>query len=167
MRVSALTGSVPRKTAEGWQRVSVLIRNRTHVVWPDFLLLTLTTKLWVRVNYIKSCIWLIIFCHLQPILCIQDCHSWIVQNVYQGQTRNTRILDANLWSIHLIAFCIDWSWNIFTLHNFCLLLVEQLIDLENVRTENLKFRTDLHYGWLASNTVDDCLQWQIAGKIFK
>ena len=29
------------------------------------------------------------------------------------------------------------------MHNFCSLLIEQLIDLEKVRTENLKFRTDL------------------------
>ena len=52
-------------------------------------------------------------------------------------------LNANLWSIHFIAFDIDWSWNIFTLHNFCSMLIEQLIDLEKVRTDNLKFRTDL------------------------
>ena len=25
-------------------------------------------------------------------LCIQDCHSWIAQVEYQGQTQNTRIL---------------------------------------------------------------------------
>ena len=30
-RVSALTGSVPRKMAEALQRVSALFRNRTHV----------------------------------------------------------------------------------------------------------------------------------------
>ena len=48
-----------------------------------------------------------------------------------------RILECK--SMHLIAFDIDWSWNIFTSHNFCSLL----IDLEKVRTKNLKFRTDL------------------------
>ena len=52
-------------------------------------------------------------------------------------------LNANLRSIHLIAFDIDWSWNIFTSHNFCSMFIEQLIDLEKVRTDNLKFRTDL------------------------
>ena len=50
------------------------------------------------------------------------------------------------------------------------MLIEQLIDLENVRTDNLKFRTDLRDRvmdqWLASNTVDDCLPSQIAQKIF-
>ena len=38
------------------------------------------------------------------------------------------------------------------------ILNEQLIDLENVSTENLKFRTDLQDGWLVRNTVDNCLQ---------
>ena len=46
----------------------------------------------------------------------------------------SEFLNANLWSIRLIAFNIDWSWNIFTSHNFCLLLIEQLIDLEKIRT---------------------------------
>ena len=27
---------------------------------------------------------------------------------------------------HIIAFNIDWSWNIFSLHNFCSMLIEQL-----------------------------------------
>ena len=52
-------------------------------------------------------------------------------------------LNANLWLMHLFAFDIDWSWNIFTSHNFCSVLIEQLINLEQVRTDNLKFRTDL------------------------
>ena len=66
--------------------------------------------------------------------------------------------NANLWSIHLIALDMDWSWNIFTSHNFCSILIEQLIDLEKVKSENLKFRIDLRdYGWLVSNIVDDCL----------
>ena len=33
--------------------------------------------------------------------------------------------------------------NIFTLHNFCSTLIKQLVDLEKVRIDNLKFRTDL------------------------
>ena len=39
------------------------------------------------------------------------------------------------------------------------MLIEQLINLEKVRTDNLKFRTDLQ--------DDECLQRQIAQKIFK
>ena len=43
-RVSALTGSVPSKMAEGLQRVSVPCRNRIHVTSsPDSLRLALTT----------------------------------------------------------------------------------------------------------------------------
>ena len=47
------------------------------------------------------------------------------------------------------------------------MLIEQLIDLENVRAENLKLRTVLDLvmalmgGWLFNHTVDDCLQRQI------
>ena len=36
-----------------------------------------------------------------------------------------------------------WSWNIFTSHNLCSLLIEQLINLEKLRNDYLKFRTDL------------------------
>ena len=35
-------------------------------------------------------------------------------------------LNANHWSIHLIVFDNDWSWNIFTSNNFCSTLIEQL-----------------------------------------
>ena len=47
-------------------------------------------------------------------------------------------LNTNIWLIGLITFNIDWSWNIFTWHNFC-----SIAQLEKVRTDNLKFRTDL------------------------
>ena len=86
-------------------------------------------------------------------------------------------------SIHLFAFNMDWtpiynwSWNTWTLHNFCSMLVEQLNNLEKARTDNLtrKFRTDLwdqvmddwsvrHSRWLA---WDECLQKQVAKKILK
>ena len=39
--------------------------------------------------------------------------------------------------------------NIFTLTIFCLMLIKQRIDLKKVRTENLKFRTDLQ-DWVAN-----------------
>ena len=53
------------------------------------------------------------------------------------------------------------------------MLIEQLIDFEKVRTDNLKFRTELRDrvmdGWSVThlNTVDDCLPSQIAKKFFK
>ena len=55
-------------------------------------------------------------------------------------------LTANLSSIHVIAFDIDWKRNIFSSHNlfaqYCWMLIKQLINLRKVRTENLKFRTE-------------------------
>ena len=49
------------------------------------------------------------------------------------------------------------------------MLIEQLIDLTKVKSENLKFRTEivLCYGWLVSNTVDDYFELQITKEIFK
>ena len=57
-------------------------------------------------------------------------------------------------------------------YKFCSMLIEQLINLRNVRIENLKFRTNLRssgssYGWLVNITVDDYVQRQIAKKIFE
>ena len=46
-------------------------------------------------------------------------------------------------SIYVIAWDIDWSWNISLRTNFCLTLIEQLINIKKARTENLKIRTDL------------------------
>ena len=60
----------------------------------------------------------------------------------KARYRIPEFLNENLWSIHFVAFNIDWSWNMFTLHNFCSMLIEHLVDLEKVRTENLKFRID-------------------------
>ena len=47
------------------------------------------------------------------------------------------------------------------------MLIKQLIDLEKIRTEHLKFRTELRDQVMDDNTVNDCLQRQIAQKIFK
>ena len=41
------------------------------------------------------------------------------------------------------------------------MLIEQLINLEKVWTDNLKFRTDLWDQVVVSNPVDDCLQMLI------
>ena len=100
---------------------------------PDSLEITLTTEPWVCINLLKkNRIWLVIFW-------VMDCCSWIAQVEYQGHTLYTRILEANLWSVHLITFNIDWSWNIFILHNFCSMLIKQVIDLKKweLRTWNL------------------------------
>ena len=70
-------------------------------------------------------------------------------------------LNTNLWLIHFTQFDIDWSWNIITLHNFCSMLIKQLIDLRKVRTENLKFKTDLQDlvsmdGWSVTQKMITC-----------
>ena len=39
------------------------------------------------------------------------------------------------------------------MHNFCSLLIEQIIDLEKMRTENLKFKTDLRDRVMDSRSV--------------
>ena len=93
----------------------------------------------------KNSIWLVILrelfltAFLGAELSISDSSGWIIK----ARQAIPASLNANLWSIHLIAFDIDWSWNFFTLHKFCSMLIEQLINLERVRTDNLKCRTDL------------------------
>ena len=71
------------------------------------------------------------------------CHSQIARVEDQGRTRYTRILTANLLSTHVIECDTDWNWIFSCSHNFCSMLIEQLIDLRKVRTDNLKSRTDL------------------------
>ena len=90
------------------------------------------------------CILQLSIAFLSAGLLFSDCSGWISR----PGTQKPEFLNANLWTIRLIALDIDWSWNIFTLHNFYSMLIElliwaELIYLENVRTENLKFRTDL------------------------
>ena len=53
-------------------------------------------------------------------------------------------------------------------YKFCSILINQLINLRNVRTENLRLRTDLldRVMELVSNTTDGCFEQQIAKKIF-
>ena len=121
------------------------------------LRLTLTTKALVRIIYSKNSVYdSSYFATFNRFFCVQDCRSRIVQVEYQGQTRNSRILERKPLinaSLHLIAFNIDWSWNIFFSHNFCSMLIEQLIDLERLKSDNLKIRTDI---W---DRVMDC--WSV------
>ena len=94
----------------------------------------------------KNVIWLFIFCHLKLIflqigLLYSDFSSWISRP--DTKYKNSWTQTMNLWLIHLITFYIDWGWNIFTSHNCCSMLIEQLIYLEKERTDNLKFRAHL------------------------
>ena len=91
-RVSALTGSVPRKMAKARQRVPVLVRNRTHVA--RFSTPDLTTQPLVRINCMKKTVYdSSYFATCNWFFGVQDCRTRIFQVEYQGQTRNTRILE--------------------------------------------------------------------------
>ena len=88
---------------------------------------------------------------------------------YQGQTRYTRILDLKpcISTCYRIGHTLELIF--LSLHNFCSMLIEQLIDLRKVRTEKLKFRTDLR-DWvilLVSNIVDDFLSSRLLKKSSK
>ena len=41
----------------------------------------------------KHCILVVVSCNLQQLFFVQDCSSWIAQVEYQGQARNTRVLE--------------------------------------------------------------------------
>ena len=43
-------------------------------------------------------------------------------------------MTSNLHYIHTIALDVDQCWNIFSLHIFCSILIEQVIDLRKVRS---------------------------------
>ena len=80
---------------------------------------------------------------------MQDCrsqHLRLLKLNIKARHYMQELLSPNLFSIFIVALDIDWSCDIFSLHNFCSMLIEQLIEIrriENVRIENLKFRTDL------------------------
>ena len=84
-RVSALTGSVPRKLAEALQSVLAHLRNRTQVA---------QLKPLVRIHCLKK---RYMTCRISPpatdFFCVQDCSARTFQVEYRGQTQYTRILE--------------------------------------------------------------------------
>ena len=73
--------------------------------------------------------------------CKQDCRSgWFKLKIKASLARHQkpRILEHKPLIYTSYHIQIDWSWNIFTLHNFCSLLIKQLIDLEKVRRQYSK-----------------------------
>ena len=141
--VSALTGSVPRKMTRSCRRIQH--SSGIEPISPDILQLTLTTKSLIRINCLKKTVYnSSYFATCNWFFGVQDCCTRNFHLEYQGQTRNTRTLERKP--------LIDTSYRIryrlelkiyFTSHNFRSMLIEQLINLEKVRTDNLKFRTDL------------------------
>ena len=135
-------------------RVSVHWRAHCHAKWlrrcrafhhssgikphvADSLLLPLTTKPFVHINcWKKKGICLVVFRYLQQIFGVQDSRTWIFQLEYQGQTLYMRILEHNLWSIHLIALDIERSWNIFQVYFEQFLLIAHQAAHQPRKSEN-------------------------------
>ena len=123
-----LTGSVPRKIGRGAERVSALSRNWIHVVWLSVTCPILTTKpcisCWKKTVYDLS-----YFATCNLFLCVQYCRTRIFQVEFQGQIRNKRILERKplIHTSYRIRHRAELKY--FHSHNFCSMLIEQLIDL--------------------------------------
>ena len=89
---------------------------------------------------------------LRHDICIDLLRKKLYITCHILQPGSSWISRPNLFSVHIIALDIDLSWNVFNLYKFCSMLIEQLINLRKVRTENLKkIRTDL-WDW----AMDGC-----------
>ena len=72
---------------------------------PDFLQLVLTTKPLVRINSLKKTVYeSLYFATCNCFFCAQDCSTRIVQVEYQGQTRNTKVLERK--PLIDLSYCI-------------------------------------------------------------
>ena len=143
--------------------------NWTHVAWLTVaLLLALNSNPYDSIGIYPSTqkqrvIWLVISCNLQQILPVQDCHSRISKVEYQGQTRNTKILTANLLSKHFVS----------QMFSVCTIFAQSSPLSSSSTNENLKFRTDLQDllmdgCWLLiSKTVNNYFNQRISQKLFK
>ena len=155
--------------AKGRQKGSAPCKNRTHV--SRLLATCLNCKAMNSCQSTEKTVYDSL--HIATLNPFFVCRIVIVGLLYLNTKARQNIpdfLSANLLSKHVIALDIDWSWKIFSSHNFVRILYsifieqqQQLIDLRKVRTENLKFRTDIGDwvmdSWmLVSSTVDDYLQ---------
>ena len=138
--------------AEELKRLSALSENWTHVAWPA------TTRLnnWAIYSYWfneKNITCIVVSRNVELLFCVQDVVLGLLSLNIKARHYISKFLNANLWSIHFIALDIDCPLHIKILKRkplintfYCIrhrLPIEQLIKLEKVRTENLKFRTDL------------------------
>ena len=96
-RVSALTGSLPRKN--GWDTHGFQHSSGIEPMLPDSLRLTLTTKPFGSYHLLKkNGTWLVVFRHLQAIflrtgLSYLDCSSWISRPDTKNQNSWTQTFD--------------------------------------------------------------------------
>ena len=144
-RVSALKGSVLRKMAEALQRISALIRSRTHVARHSATSLNLAIGLYQLLG--KNSTRLVVFRHLQLIfLHTELSYSDFSTNRSRPDTKYenswTQTFDRDILS-HTAKIGVEIFSPRTILVQCSSDLIEQLIDLEKVRTANLKFRTDL------------------------
>ena len=113
---------------------------------PDSLQFTLTTKPLVHINCWKKTVHdSLYFATCNQFFANRTVKRWSFKLNINARHEILEFLSSNHWLICLIAFNINWSWNNFTLHNFAQssMLIEQLINLKKVKTDNLKFGTDL------------------------
>ena len=124
---------------------------------PDSLWPALTSKPLVSINNRKRTVHeLSYFATCNRFFCVQGCRTRIIQVEYQGQARNTELIEVKIFSLRTIfAQCSLSSSSSSTSKK------RKLI------TWNLDRSSRSSYAWLVSNTVNECLQRQIAKKIFK
>ena len=70
-------------------------------------------------------------------------HFQIAQFEYQGQAQKTRMLACKPFIDTSYSILHRFELKYFHFTQFLLIAHQQLIDLEKVKTQNLKFRTDL------------------------
>ena len=112
-------------------------------VWPALVItqplvqINLSKKTVYDSSYYLNCFALLFW--------VQNCRSQIAQVEYQGWVCKTRILGRKLKidTSYRIRHRLELKLFHFQVAQFCTMHIEQLIDLEKVRNDNLKFRTDL------------------------
>ena len=83
-----------------------------------------------HLSHLKTGIWLVVSCNLEPIFCVQECRSGIVQVENQGQTRYTRILDHNTF----IGTSYRTERRLELKFKICSILIEQLNGFRKARS---------------------------------
>ena len=171
-RVSSLTGSVPRKMAEGRQRVWAPCEHQTHISRLSATRLNhwaINPQVYIDRSIEENRKWLSndssYLATLNRFFSNRIVVLGLLRLNIKARHDIPEFLNTNFWLIHLIALDIHWTCEYFHFAQFLLNAHRAGINLRKVRTENLQFRTDLRDrimdGWSVT------LQRQIAPKIFK
>ena len=153
-----MTGSKPRKIA----RDSTEFNHPSgfELMSPDKLWLALTTQPYVRVNLLDDMVEESPYLAsvFQLFACLIVDFGFLESDIMARDDtpeffKLTHNLTANLWSTHIIALDIVWTWNIFSTllnaHWAC-----------HRPSQNLELK--INKWMVGSNTVDDYFQYQIA-----